>query len=99
MSVTVHPSAIDEMVARRDHLLDLRRRLESELVALERGLKVAGVLDGRGRPVSERTHTEADAREAHRRWARGERGEWVQAGERQYQREIKRSERARRSVA
>lgn len=84
-----------EMLERYRRLQALKLETEHEIAALERGLRVAGVLSRRGRPSVEPTHTAEQAREAHRRWTAGERGAWVASGERQYKRERRRAARLR----
>ena len=82
-----------DALARLEQLQALRLRIDIEITAVENGLKVAGVLDNRGRPRVVPTHTLAEAKAAHAAHKRGERSDWIDAGERQYQRERKRDER------
>jgi hypothetical protein len=85
----------ERLLDRYRHLQELKRRVDAELIAVESGLLVAGVLSKRGRRPIAPTHTIEEAREAHRRWAAGETDDpWVKAGERQYQRDSKRRRRA-----
>lgn len=84
------PTYTEELSARYIELQELKKKLDGEIVSVERGLRVAGLLVVRGKPRLAPTHTIAEARDAHRRWQKGERDdEWVAAGERQYQRENK----------
>lgn len=87
------------MVARYHRLQALKKRIDEELLAVERGLCVAGILSRHGRPNIAPTHTVSQARASHAAWQRGERDQWTVDGERQYQREKKRDERARRRGA
>ncbi len=87
-------AAINELIARYNQLGALKARVETELAAVEAGLRVAGVLPPRrGRPPIPQTLTEAQAREFHRRHQAGERSLEVIEGEREYQRLIKRRQR------
>lgn len=84
------PSVAGQLARRYVELQDLKKKVDTELAAVENGLRMAGLLAGAGRPRLAPTHTVAEAREAHRRFAAGERDEaWVLDGERQYQRERK----------
>lgn len=84
----------ETMLARYHQLQELKKRVDEELFAIERGLCVAGVLSVHGRPRNAPTHTVSQAKAAHAAWQRGERDEWTLLGERQYQREKKRTARA-----
>lgn len=91
------PTVAAQLAARYIELQDLKKKVDSELAAVENGLRMAGLLALRGKPRLAPTHTVTEAREAHRRFAAGDRGsKWVIDGERQYQRERKN---ARRAVA
>lgn len=89
---TLEPQYIASLAAKYVELQELKKRLDTEIVAVEQGLRVAGLLPA-GRPKVAPTHTAGEARDAHRRHAKGERSDWVDAGERQYQREAKRRRR------
>lgn len=52
-----------------------------------------------GRPRIPVTYTDDERREAHRRYVAGERGDWVEHGEREYQRVAKRRQVARQRGA
>ena len=86
----------DDRTARYDALQKLKMRVDAELVSVERGLRVSGLMRYPGRPAIAPTHTVTEAREAHRLFSRGERTAWVIDGERQYQREAKQRRRGRR---
>lgn len=89
-----------DLVTRYGELQALKLRVDSELIAVENGLRVAGFMPIKGRPRIAPTHTEAEAREAHARHQRGETDDWIDAGERQYQRDRKRLKReTRKKVA
>jgi hypothetical protein len=93
--------------ARWRQLCEIRANLDREMGAVRNGLLMAGdsdvMLDGKktlgrvGRTAepSPYTYTEREAKAAHALHAAGEDSEWVQHGERAYQREKKRAERAR----
>lgn len=85
-----------DLIARYRELEDLKLRVDSELIAVENSLRFAGFIPIKGRPRVAPTHTQAEARECHARHQRGERGEWIDAGERQYQRDRKRLKRESR---
>lgn len=94
--MTYQRSSEHPMLQRYARLQALKLQIDAEMLAVERGLIVAGILSRHGRPRAFPTHTASEARSAHAAWQRGERDDWVLQGERQYQREKKRDERARR---
>lgn len=82
------------LIDRYERLQALKKRIDTELFAVERGLRVAGILAEHGRPRVAPTHSVSQARSAHAAWQRGDRDQWTVDGERQYQREKKRASRA-----
>lgn len=93
MTTTETTPYVAELLARRDRLERLLVEVEAELAAVEDGLRVAGI-SRRGRPRARPTHTPTEAREAHRLHQLGERTPWVLAGEREFKRRNKRTERS-----
>lgn len=91
---TNSPSYAATLAAKYVELQGLRKRIDTELTAVENGLRVAGLMPA-GRPTKPPTHTLTEARAAHARWGRGLRDDDTVAGERQYQRERKRAARRR----
>lgn len=88
------PATIGQLAEKYAHLQELKKKLDTELATVENSLRRAGLLAS-GRPRLAPTHTLAETREAHRRWAAGERdNQWVIDGERQYQRERKAAQKA-----
>lgn len=88
-----NPRTVDDLLARHARLERLIVEAEIELVAIEEGLRVAGV-SLIGQPRKRPTHTRSEAREAHRLHQRGDTTPWVRTGERQYQRDNKRKARS-----
>lgn len=84
-----YPKTVADLIARRARLERLLVETEIELVAVEDGLRVAGLMPA-GRPRRRPTHTPAEAREAHRLHGQGETSDWIDEGERQYKRRNKR---------
>lgn len=82
---THNPRTIADLLARRAELERLLVEVETEIVAVEDGLRVAGLMPA-GRPRKRPTHTPAEAREAHARHQAGESSDWIDEGERQYKR-------------
>jgi len=88
-------SIIDDLNRRYAELLELKKRIEQELTAVTNGIRVA---EGRpGRPLLPPAYTRDEVREAHKLYSQGVDTEWVREGERQYKREAKRAERARKN--
>lgn len=85
------------LIPRYRELQALKLRVDNELEAVERGLRVAGILSEHGRPRIAPTHTVSQARASHAAWQRGERDQWTAEGERQYQREKRRAARAKKN--
>lgn len=83
------PRTAADLLARRAELERLLVEVETEIVAVEDGLRVAGLMPA-GRPRRRPTHTPAEAREAHRLHGQGETSDWIDEGERQYKRRNKR---------
>lgn len=90
---------LSEQLQRLAALEELKRRVEADITAIKNGLIVAGHIDARGRRYKPPTHTDTEAKEAHAAHQRGERSDWIDAGERQYQREKKRATRPQRRYA
>lgn len=88
------PMTPEELKARYDGLQRVKFNIDAELVAIADRLRAEGQWAKVGRPRKPPTHTEAEAREANRRWQKGERTPWVMAGRRQYARERRRGTRA-----
>lgn len=84
------PQTVEELAARHAGLQQSKRTIEAEMVAVEDRLRAEGQWHRAGRPRKPPTHTEAEAREANKRWQAGERTPWVEAGRRQYVRERRR---------
>lgn len=82
---THNPRTVADLLARRAELERLLVDVETEIVAVEDGLRVAGLMPA-GRPKKRPTHTPAEAREAHRLHQLGECSPWIDEGERQYKR-------------
>lgn len=94
MTTALEPrSATEYLLARRALLEKLLVEVETELCAVEDGLRVAGLMPA-GRPRMRPTHTPAEAREAHRLHQLGEHSDWIDQGERQYKRRDARRRRA-----
>jgi hypothetical protein len=85
---------IDDLQRRYDELLQLKKQVEQELTAVGNGLQVAQGLPGR--PKLPPRFTRDEVIEAHKLHQQGVDTEWVLEGERQYKREKKREERARK---
>lgn len=85
------------LLDRYARLQELKLRTDADLTSVEAGLRMSGLLSRHGRPEKSPTHTVQQCRDAHAAWQRGDRDEWTTMGERQYQRERKREERARRA--
>lgn len=88
---------IDDLQRRYDELLKLKMQVDQELTAVRNGIRVA---QGQpGRPELPPVYTRDETVEAHKLHGRGVDTEWVREGERQYKREAKRADRARRDGA
>ena len=87
-------SEAEKLRVRYYELLKVKQRLDAEVVAVENGLRMAGLMPA-GRPALAPTHTLAESRKAHSAYARGHRDDWTVSGERQYQRDRKRASRQR----
>lgn len=87
------PRTVADLQARHVKLERLLVEIETELVAIEEGLRVARVM-ATGQPRKRPTHTRSEAKEAHRLHQNGDTTPWVRAGERQYQRDHKRRARS-----
>lgn len=83
-----------DLLERRAKLAKLRKEIDAEIVAIDNGLRMAGVLRLRGRPRKAPAYTDLEAREAHARHQAGERTPEVIEGHRQYQRENTRQRRS-----
>lgn len=95
---TTEDARVDTLLAlwqRRTDLLRRRDAVDSELVAIEHRLRDEGAPGMAGRPRKEYTMTRDEAKEAHRRYAAGERSEWIARGEREYGRRRRREQRLR----
>lgn len=91
-----NPSDAERLRARYYQLLKVKQQLDTDIVAAENGLRMAGLMPA-GRPALAPTHTLADSRKAHAAYMRGHRDDWTTAGERQYQRDRKRAKRDRQA--
>lgn len=81
----------DQLQERYAALEALQDKVATEKQAIEDQLRALGRWGRAGRRRLPPTHTPEEAEEAHRMWIEGQRTPWIEAGQRQYQRERRRA--------
>jgi hypothetical protein len=84
---------------KRSKLRNLKNQVEAQLRAVENALLMYSDVPIEAEKATAYAYTDREMKSAHTMHAAGERTPWVDAGERAYQRQKKRAERARKKAA